>query len=249
MTGFAAACYQRGINFIQVPTTLLAQVDSSVGGKTAVNHPMGKNMIGAFYQPLSVVIDIDCLQTLPERELSAGMAEVIKYGIIEDADFFCWLEQHVEELMGLEPSLMSRAIAKCCQIKADVVEADETEKGKRALLNLGHTFGHAIEAEQGYGNWLHGEAVGAGMVLASQTSVMQGLLTQQQHNRIVQLIQAAKLPIKKPDDMDFDAFMKHMMRDKKVQDGQLRLVLPESIGCAGIYQAVPESTLAQVINH
>ncbi|MBD1387934.1 3-dehydroquinate synthase [Neiella sp. HB171785] len=248
MAGFAAACYQRGVDFIQIPTTLLAQVDSSVGGKTAVNHPLGKNMIGAFYQPRAVIIDIDCLQTLPKRELSAGMAEVIKYGIIEDFEFFEWLEQHMDELMTLEPALMAKAIARCCQIKADVVAADETERGKRALLNLGHTFGHAIEAEQGYGNWLHGEAVGTGMVLASQTALLEGLIDQAQHDRMVALIKAADLPVTKPAEMDYAAFIKHMMRDKKVQEGKLRLVLPEAIGRAGIYSAVPESVLQQVID-
>lgn len=247
MTGFAAACYQRGVDFIQIPTTLLAQVDSSVGGKTAVNHPLGKNMIGAFYQPKVVVIDTLCLNTLPHRELSAGMAEVIKYGIIEDADFFGWLEQNMPDLMALEPELVSQAIARCCQIKADVVAADEKEQGKRALLNLGHTFGHAIEAEQGYGNWLHGEAVGAGMVMAGKTSLLKGLISQTDFDRIFALILAADLPSKSPQDMGFETFMNHMMRDKKVQQGKLRLVLPESIGSAGIYSSVPEQLLAQVI--
>ena len=174
LVGFAAACYQRGVPFIQVPTTLLSQVDSSVGGKTAVNHPMGKNMIGAFYQPKAVIIDINCLATLPQRELSAGLAEVIKYGIIWDAPFFAWLEQHIADLLALDSELLTQAIFRCCQIKADVVSQDETEMGVRALLNLGHTFGHAIEAEQGYGNWLHGEAVSAGSVLAAATSVTIG---------------------------------------------------------------------------
>lgn len=247
MTGFAAACYQRGVDFIQIPTTLLAQVDSSVGGKTAVNHPLGKNMIGAFYQPKAVVIDTLCLNTLPSRELSAGMAEVIKYGIIEDAEFFGWLEQNMQALMALAPELLSYAIARCCQIKADVVAADEKEQGKRALLNLGHTFGHAIEAEQGYGNWLHGEAVGAGMVLAAKTSLLQEMISQVEYDRMFALIQAAALPVEAPEDMSFATFMDHMMRDKKVQQGKLRLILPESIGQAGIYSSVPEQLLAQVI--
>lgn len=248
MTGFAAACYQRGVDFIQIPTTLLAQVDSSVGGKTAVNHPLGKNMIGAFYQPKAVVIDTLCLNTLPRRELSAGMAEVIKYGIIVDEDFFIWLEKHVNELMELEPSLISQAIARCCQIKADVVAADETEQGKRALLNLGHTFGHAIEAEQGYGNWLHGEAVGAGMVMAAKTSLLQQMISQADYDRMVALILAAELPVAPPQEMSFETFMSHMMRDKKVQQGKLRLVLPESVGRSDIYSSVPEQVLAQVID-
>ncbi len=247
MTGFAAATYQRGVDFIQIPTTLLSQVDSSVGGKTAVNHPLGKNMIGSFYQPKAVVIDTLCLNTLPRRELSAGMAEVIKYGIIQDADFFSWLELHISELMSLQSSLMSEAIARCCQIKADVVAADETEQGKRALLNLGHTFGHAIEAEQGYGNWLHGEAVGTGMIMAAKTSLLEKLISPQDFERICMLIAAAELPVEAPKEMDFSIFMNHMMRDKKVQQGKLRLVLPESIGSAGIYSSVPEATLTQVI--
>ena len=247
MTGFAAACYQRGVNFIQIPTTLLAQVDSSVGGKTAVNHPLGKNMIGAFYQPKAVIIDTLCLNTLPRRELSAGMAEVIKYGIIEDGEFFTWLEQHVNELMSLQPEPLAYTIARCCQIKADVVAADETEQGKRALLNLGHTFGHAIEAEQGYGNWLHGEAVGAGMVMAAKTALLEGLINQAEYDRIVALIKAAELPVDPPKEMGFDVFMDHMMRDKKVQQGKLRLVLPEGIGRAGIFSSVAEAVLAQVI--
>ncbi|MCM2678345.1 3-dehydroquinate synthase [Echinimonas agarilytica] len=248
MTGFAAACYQRGVDFIQIPTTLLAQVDSSVGGKTAVNHPMGKNMIGAFYQPQAVVIDTLCLNTLPQRELAAGMAEVIKYGIIEDEAFFVWLEAHIEPLMTLDLQLMAEAVKTCCQIKADVVAADEKEHGKRALLNLGHTFGHAIEAEQGYGNWLHGEAVGAGMVMAAKTSLLEAMISEQDYQRMVDLIEAASLPTTKPEDMDFDAFMKHMMRDKKVQHGNLRLILPEGIGRAGIYQSVSESVLSRVID-
>lgn len=168
ITGFAAACYQRGIDFIQVPTTLLSQVDSSVGGKTAVNHPLGKNMIGAFYQPKAVIIDIDSLTTLPEREFNAGMAEVIKYGILGDYDFFVWLETHITEIKSGDRATLIKMIETCCQCKADIVTADETEAGIRALLNLGHTFGHAIEAEQGYGVWLHGEAVATGMVIASQ---------------------------------------------------------------------------------
>lgn len=176
MTGFAAACYQRGIDFIQIPTTLLSQVDSSVGGKTAVNHPLGKNMIGAFYQPQIVIIDTECLQTLPAREFAAGMAEVIKYGIMWDADFFQWLENNVQALKSLDTQALVYAISRCCEIKADVVSQDETEQGVRALLNLGHTFGHAIEAEMGYGNWLHGEAVAAGTVLAAQTAKSLGLI-------------------------------------------------------------------------
>ena len=248
LVGFAAASYQRGVPFIQVPTTLLSQVDSSVGGKTAVNHPMGKNMIGAFYQPKAVVIDTDCLATLPERELSAGLAEVIKYGIIWDAAFFAWLELHTAELLALDTQLLAQAIFRCCQIKADVVAQDETETGVRALLNLGHTFGHAIEAEQGYGNWLHGEAVAAGTVLAAATAVALGLLTAEQALRIRQLLVAAKLPVAAPAQMDFTAFIHHMMRDKKVLSGKLRLVLPTGIGSADLFADVEPGLLQQIID-
>lgn len=247
LTGFAAACYQRGVPFVQVPTTLLSQVDSSVGGKTAVNHPLGKNMIGAFYQPKSVVIDTDCLATLPARELSAGLAEVIKYGIIYDADFFVWLEQHVADLLALQPQALTYAIQRCCTIKAEVVAQDETEQGIRALLNLGHTFGHAIEAEQGYGNWLHGEAVAAGTVLAAKTAQAMGLLGEDEVQRIVRLFAAAQLPLKAPAAMDFAAFMRHMMRDKKVLSGKLRLVLPTAIGQAALFGDVSDSLLASII--
>ena len=246
--GFAAACYQRGIDFIQIPTTLLAQVDSSVGGKTAVNHPLGKNMIGAFYQPQAVIIDINCLKTLPQKELIAGMAEVIKYGIIEDGEFFSWLEQNVKQLLALDFKLIAQAIARCCQIKADVVAADEKENGKRALLNLGHTYGHAIEAAQGYGNWLHGEAVAAGMIMAAKTALIEKLINQTEFDRMLNLIQTAGLPIKPPSNMKFEDFMQLMMRDKKVQQGTLRLVLPTSVGTADIYSNVSSKTIAEVIN-
>jgi len=247
MTGFAAACYQRGIDFIQIPTTLLSQVDSSVGGKTAVNHPLGKNMIGAFYQPQIVIIDTECLQTLPAREFAAGMAEVIKYGIMWDADFFRWLENNVQSLKSLDTQALVYAISRCCEIKADVVSQDETEQGVRALLNLGHTFGHAIEAEMGYGHWLHGEAVAAGTVLAAQTAKSLGLIDESIVCRIVQLLQAFDLPIKAPESMDFDSFIQHMRRDKKVLGGQIRLILPTAIGRAEVFSQVSESTLEQVI--
>ena len=247
MTGFAAAVYQRGAPFIQIPTTLLAQVDSSVGGKTAINHPLGKNMIGAFYQPKAVIIDTDCLATLPRRELSAGLAEVIKYGIIWDAEFFAWLEHNITGLLALDASLLSQAILRCCSIKADVVSQDETETGVRALLNLGHTFGHAIESEQGYGNWLHGEAVAAGTVLASQTALRLGLLSQPQVTRICALLAAAELPLSAPADMDFPVFIRHMMRDKKVLAGKLRLILPTNIGQADLFSDVSETVLQAVI--
>lgn len=248
VVGFAAASYQRGVDFIQVPTTLLSQVDSSVGGKTAVNHPLGKNMVGAFYQPKAVVIDNYCLQTLPAREFAAGMAEVIKYGIIADYDFFVWLEQNIEKLQALDNDALCYAIGRCCQIKADVVAADEKESGVRALLNLGHTFGHAIEAEMGYGHWLHGEAVSAGTVLAAQTACEQGLLSQDEVARIIRLHERAQLPVYAPDSMNFDSFIKHMMRDKKVLSGKLRLVLPTSIGTAEIVSDVPHDVLRRVID-
>lgn len=247
VVGFAAASFQRGIPFIQVPTTLLSQVDSSVGGKTAVNHPLGKNMIGAFYQPKLVVIDTECLQTLPEREFAAGMAEVIKYGIIWDADFFRWLEQNMSRLQQQDPVALAHAIKRCCEIKADVVAEDETEHGVRALLNLGHTFGHAIEAEQGYGNWLHGEAVAAGIMQAAATAQLRGQLSAEQQERIRALLLAAKLPVRGPADMNFDTYLRHMRRDKKVLAGKLRLVLPVGIGHAEVVADVSDAQLQSVI--
>ena len=248
LVGFAAACYQRGVPFIQVPTTLLSQVDSSVGGKTAVNHPLGKNMIGAFYQPKAVIIDIDCLRTLPQRELAAGMAEVIKYGIIWDEEFFNWLELHTADIQALQPYALSKVILRCCAIKADVVSQDETETGVRALLNLGHTFGHAIEAEKGYGNWLHGEAVAVGSVQAAETSLRLSLLSQADVDRIKALLLAANLPVTAPADMDFDDYLHHMLRDKKVKAGKLRLVLPVAIGRADLFTDVEPSVLRAVID-
>ncbi len=248
MAGFAAACYQRGVGFVQVPTTLLAQVDSSVGGKTAVNHPLGKNMIGAFYQPSAVIIDTRCLHTLPAREFAAGMAEVIKYGIIFDSDFFEWLENNVTSLKQLDESALVYAIKRCCEIKAEIVSIDEQERGARALLNLGHTFGHAIEAEQGYGNWLHGEAVAAGMVLAADTSVQLGLISESQKARIIALIQAFELPVTAPEDMGYETFASHMQLDKKVLNGRLRLILPTGIGTSEIFSDVSEDLLRKVIS-
>ncbi|MGL5292679.1 MAG: 3-dehydroquinate synthase [Aeromonas sp.] len=247
VVGFAAASYQRGIPFIQIPTTLLSQVDSSVGGKTAVNHPLGKNMIGAFYQPKQVVIDIECLNTLPAREFAAGMAEVIKYGIIWDSDFFSWLERNMLRLQQLDPAALVYAIKRCCEIKAAVVAQDETEHGVRALLNLGHTFGHAIEAEQGYGNWLHGEAVAAGTMLAAYTALARGDVTESHVSRIRALHLAAKLPILAPAQMDFAVFIRHMRRDKKVLAGKLRLVLPVGIGHAQVVSDVSDAELLAVI--
>ncbi|MFL0810378.1 MAG: 3-dehydroquinate synthase [Agarilytica sp.] len=230
MVGFAAACYQRGVAFIQVPTTLLSQVDSSVGGKTAVNHALGKNMIGAFHQPKAVVIDTELLKTLPERELSAGLAEVIKYGLIVDADFFDWLEANIDALLALDKPALIYAIEKSCQAKAAVVAKDEREGGLRAILNLGHTFGHAIEAHLGYGSWLHGEAVGAGMVMACQMSHKLGWIDGELVERATRLIQRAGLPICPPKEMTPETFLKYMSVDKKVLDKTLRLVLLKKCG-------------------
>lgn len=247
LTGFVAACYQRGIPFIQVPTTLLSQVDSSVGGKTAVNHPLGKNMIGAFYQPQAVYIDINTLATLPAREFAAGMAEVIKYGIIYDADFFSWLEQNVEPLKNKETSALAYAIERSCAIKAEIVAQDEKEHGLRALLNLGHTFGHAIEAEQGYGNWLHGEAVATGMNLAALAAKCSDWLSESEVCRIQALIKQFDLPLDAPLAMNFDSFMAHMQRDKKVKAGKIRFVIPKQIGKAVVTE-LSEETLRAVLN-
>lgn len=233
LTGFAAATYQRGIPFIQVPTTLLSQVDSSVGGKTGINHSLGKNMIGAFYQPQLVLADTDTLKTLPPRELSAGIAEVIKYGLIRDADFFDWLETNMDKLMALDEAIVSYAIYRSCQNKAEVVAADERESGERALLNLGHTFGHAIETAMGYGNWLHGEAVAAGMVQAAQLSLRMGWLSQTELARILAILQKAHLPIEAPA-LGANQYLELMQSDKKVQDGKIRLVLQKGIGKAVI---------------
>lgn len=247
LTGFAAACYQRGVPFIQVPTTLLAQVDSSVGGKTAVNHPLGKNMIGAFYQPELVLIDTLCLQTLPEREFAAGLAEVIKYGIIWDAAFFAWLEQNIQRLQRLEADALAYAIRRCCEIKAEMVATDEREHGVRALLNLGHTFGHAIEAEMGYGNWLHGEAVAAGTMQACLTAQLRGEMSAAEVARVEALLIKAHLPIQGPAEMGIGHYLPHMLRDKKVLAGKLRLVLPLGIGRAQVVDDVTEQQLARVV--
>ncbi len=247
ITGFAAACYQRGIDFIQIPTTLLSQVDSSVGGKTAVNHPLGKNMIGAFYQPTSVFIDINTLKTLPVREFNAGMSEVIKYGILGDYDFFVWLEENIELIKSGEPKTLSKMIEVCCQLKANIVSEDEKEGGIRALLNLGHTFGHAIEADQGYGKWLHGEAVATGMILAAKLSVELKFLDVSDLCRIESLITAFDLPILAPDNMGFDEFICHMKRDKKNLAGKLRFIIPTRIGQSEIRDDVTEEQLKKII--
>ena len=243
MAGFAAACYQRGVAFLQIPTTLLAQVDSSVGGKTAVNHPLGKNMIGAFYQPQAVLIDPDVLDSLPDREYAAGLAEVIKYGLICDPSFYEWLQQHRDDFVARDKAVLSEAIRRSCAAKARVVAQDEREGGIRAILNLGHTFGHAIEAAQGYGNWLHGEAVSAGMVLAARLSAKQGRITDSEVQRLVQWLEAMSLPTSPPGDMPVSIWLEHMLRDKKVLDGRLRLVLLAQIGEACIVDDLPRSEL------
>lgn len=229
LTGYAAATYLRGVPFIQIPTTLLSQVDSSVGGKTGINHPLGKNMIGAFYQPQVVLADIDTLQTLPPREFSAGMAEVIKYGLIRDADFFDWLETNIDALMALDEAAISQAIYRSCQNKAEVVARDEHESGERALLNLGHTFGHAIENAMGYGVWLHGEAVAAGTMLAADLSRRMGWLTQAEVQRMHDLLTKAKLPLDAPK-LGVEKYLDLMQLDKKVADGKIRLILQQGIG-------------------
>ncbi|EAM2738069.1 3-dehydroquinate synthase [Salmonella enterica subsp. enterica serovar Hermannswerder] len=247
LTGFAAASYQRGVRFIQVPTTLLSQVDSSVGGKTAVNHPLGKNMIGAFYQPASVVVDLDCLKTLPARELASGLAEVIKYGIILDADFFTWLEGNLDALLRLDGPAMAYCIRRCCELKAEVVAADEREAGLRALLNLGHTFGHAIEAEMGYGNWLHGEAVAAGIVMAARVSERLGQFSSADTQRIIALLERAGLPVNGPCEMSVQDYLPHMLRDKKVLAGELRLVLPLTIGKSEVRGGVSHEVVLSAI--
>jgi 3-dehydroquinate synthase len=231
LAGFAAASYQRGVPFIQVPTTLLAQVDSSVGGKTAINHPLGKNMIGAFYQPRMVLADTAMLDTLPARELSAGLAEVIKYGLIMDLPFLKWLEENMDNLRGRNPGALAYAVTRSCENKAAVVAADERESGDRALLNLGHTFGHAIEAGLGFGTWLHGEAVAAGTILAARLSVHMGLLTADDVKRIAHLFVRAGLPVEAPS-LGPDRYLELMGHDKKVEDGRLRLVLLQSLGKA-----------------
>lgn len=234
MTGFAAACYQRGVPFIQIPTTLLAQVDSSVGGKTGVNHPLGKNMIGAFHQPRCVIADTDTLATLDDRQLSAGLAEVIKYGLIRDLPFFEWLEANMQRLLDRDAQALAYAIDRSCQNKAEVVAADEKEGGVRATLNLGHTFGHAIEAASGYGKWLHGEAVGTGMLLAADLSARMGMLGSVDVHRIENILDKALLPTRAPANMDFETFMKFMAVDKKVEAGNIRLILLRRIGEAVI---------------
>ncbi|MCJ8298619.1 MAG: 3-dehydroquinate synthase [Pseudomonadales bacterium] len=248
MTGFAAACYQRGVNFIQIPPTILAQVDSSVGGKTGVNHPLGKNMIGAFYQPNLVIADIAYFQTLPARQVAAGIAEIIKYGFIYDAEFFAWLEQNISALMAKDTQALSYAVFRSCQIKAEVVAKDEKEMGIRAWLNFGHTFGHAIETHQGYGTWLHGEAVAIGMMMAVDLSCRLGWIDELLLQRAKNLLLAAQLPIFAPEDMTVDDFLNLMSVDKKVLDGNIRLVLLKSLGEATVTADFDRGALEETLS-
>jgi 3-dehydroquinate synthase len=251
MTGFAAACYMRGVPFVQVPTTLLAQVDSSVGGKTGINHPLGKNMVGAFYQPQLVVCDLDALKTLPAREVSAGLAEVIKYGPIADMEFLAWIEIHMEELVSLDTTSLAHAVKRSCELKAWVVGQDERESGLRAILNFGHTFGHAIEAGLGYGEWLHGEAVGCGMVMAAHLSERLGLVDAAFVTRLTRIIQTAGLPIRGP---QLDArdnagrYLELMRHDKKSEGGEIRFVLIDGPGRA-VMRSAPDALVREVIDH
>ncbi|OGA35916.1 MAG: 3-dehydroquinate synthase [Betaproteobacteria bacterium RIFCSPLOWO2_12_FULL_62_13b] len=246
LAGFAAATFMRGIPFIQVPTTLLAQVDSSIGGKTGINHPLGKNMIGAFYQPRLVLADTAVLETLPPRELSAGMAEVIKHGLIRDGAFFAWLEQNMEKLLACDLDALAHAVRRCCEIKAAVVAEDERETGVRALLNFGHTFGHAIESGLGYGNWLHGEAVAAGMVMAADLSRRTGLIAEADVERIIALLERASLPTAPPD-IAPERLLQLMRVDKKAERGKLRFVLLDAIGSASVRADLPAAALQQVL--
>lgn len=248
MAGFAAACYQRGVDFIQIPTTLLSQVDSSVGGKTGVNHALGKNMIGAFHQPRCVIADTDTLNTLPDRELSAGLAEVIKYGLIRDPEFFGWLEANMEKLLARDTAALIYAIDRSCANKAEVVAADEREGGVRALLNLGHTFGHAIETGMGYGVWLHGEAVATGMCMAARMSARLGWISAADVARTEALIQRAHLPARAPAALDSARFIELMGVDKKVKDGKIRLVLLKAIGNAIVTDDFSPELLHEIID-
>ena len=243
ITGFAAATFLRGADFIQMPTTLLAQVDSSVGGKTGINHTMGKNLIGAFHQPIAVMCDTTVLATLPDREFAAGVAEVIKYGLIADEAFFHYLVDKAAMLKGRDPEVLSYVIARCCAIKADVVGRDEREGGIRAILNLGHTFGHAIEKEQGFGQWLHGEAVAAGMVMAARISVSRGDISKKVLDDLLRFLKTFDLPCAPPSDMTADVFFTAMQGDKKVQSGRIRYILLSSLGQASIVEDVGESEI------
>ncbi|CCO08866.1 3-dehydroquinate synthase [Desulforamulus hydrothermalis] len=247
LAGFVAATYMRGVPFIQVPTTLLAQVDSSVGGKVAVNHPRGKNIIGAFYQPRLVLIDVATLQTLPARQLKAGLAEVIKYGVIWDGEFFQWLENNGVRLLAQDRDALQYVIETCCRIKAAVVEQDETEQGRRAILNYGHTVGHAVEALTGYDAFLHGEAVAIGMVIAARMAVQQGLLGYREYHRIKQLIALAELPAELPADLAHRDILQSIYHDKKVKGDQLVFILPQQIGRVGIYRDIDEKSVMRAL--
>lgn len=248
ITGFAAACYQRGIQFMQLPTTILAQVDSSVGGKTGVNHPAGKNMIGAFHQPIAVIIDTDFLDTLDKREICAGFSEIFKYGLIRDADFFVWLESSIDKLLMLEPETLTYAIEQSCKHKAKIVEQDEQESGMRAILNFGHTFGHAIEVGLGYGKWLHGEAVALGMLMAADLSCQLGWISELVVVRIKNILVKLNLPVLLPSDLDPAYVRKLMMVDKKTKDGVLFLVLLHDIGDAVITNEFDENLLMDTLH-
>lgn len=246
LTGYVAASYQRGVDFVQIPTTLLAQVDSSVGGKTAVNHPRGKNMIGAFHQPIAVLADTATLASLPPRELAAGLAEVIKYGVIVDAAFFAWLEEHIDDVKRLDPAALTHAIRRSCEIKAQIVAEDEREQGRRALLNLGHTFGHALEAIGAYERWLHGEAVGLGIGLAARMSVALGWLPLRDCERIENLLRRAGLPTA-VSGVDSDELLDHMRGDKKADRSGLKLILVRALGDAVVARAPAEDALRTVL--
>ena len=247
MTGFAAASFMRGVNFIQIPTTLLSQVDSSVGGKTGINHPQGKNMIGAFWQPQMVLADMNTLKTLPARELSAGLAEVIKYALIMDAEFLTWLEHNLPAMMALDLAVLGEAVKRCCQYKADIVAQDERESGIRAVLNFGHTFGHVIETHEGYGNWLHGEAVAAGMVQAAELSQKIGWLTAGEVDRVKRVLLLANLPITPPS-ITVQTALNLMGHDKKVKHGQIRLILLKSLGKAVLTNDFEQNLLIDVLS-
>ena len=247
VAGFAAACYQRGVSFVQIPTTLLAQVDSAVGGKTAVNHPLGKNMLGAFHQPVAVVADLATLATLEEREFRAGVAEVIKYGLMRDREFFDWLETNLDSLLAREVGALTHAVRRSCENKASVVGADEQESGERALLNLGHTFGHAIENVLGYGEWLHGEAVAAGLCMAAELSTMMGHIAPTSRDRIVRLVARAGLPTAAPEAASPNALLDAMSVDKKNRGGRIRLVLLDAIGHASLREDYPLDALHKVL--
>jgi len=245
MTGFAAASFMRGIRFIQVPTTLLAQVDSSVGGKTGINHPLGKNMIGAFHQPVAVIADLNTLKTLPPRELSAGLAEVVKHGAIADTQFLDWIEEHSEALLACDTNAMGHAVLRSCEIKSAVVSADEREGGIRATLNFGHTFGHAIEAGMGYGEWLHGEAVGCGMVMGADLSCRLNLISKVERERLTNIIKSMNLPTVPPK-FSAERYMELMQVDKKTEGGQIRYVILEKIGKAQI-KSVPDALVIETL--